>query len=791
MVMVQISYNPYTVRTDLLINGKKMNEEVSPLSFINGRRLQEWIEPRENWAGIFKALRTSVGDSQITIEFTGTSGDFQDVVYAKDNFGTQCFDKIELIHKNKETAKNADPYSKMNKLKELYQELQNGPVEEFKTPDIQKNFETAMNSEFKIVVIAPMSSGKSTLINAIIGRDMLPAVNQATTAVITEIKDNDNLQDFIVNADDKYGNNVVENQKATKDLISELNYRKDPKDPEGKEALIHLVKLEGPIPGLPSDVLSTVFVDTPGGNNSQNREHETMMDEAINDENKSLILYVFNGAQLGTNDSNIILRKIANAMKNSTNGKQSRDRFLFVANRMDEYDTEKEKYEDVIENTILMQLENNGIENPNLFLASAQTAKLIRMAENGEVLSETEEENLEMLVRRFNRDERMLPKYASLPSSVKEELVKNAKQYAEIGKKAENRKEAVENKYKAAEINSGIPAIELAIKEYLEKYAIAIKIKTVHDTFMKKVIERNMINNCEAEWAKSQESFDIIKAEIGRKQNEYDHSKKQQEFKEKVDIIELATDYIVHERAEITKKITELALNVPEEIKRCEADYIWEEFRSDILKIGEEGQVAIDNAFNNGVRKSCKQVVEEYAQYIQELNDDGTFNIGNYDIKKTKRFEMFNLKTISELLDEQYKINKNVDVGLKWEKKKGILAIFARFFNMWGWKEKTKKENQEFVKLKLLIQDQITELQHSFDTEINKEIQDTQKEVTELKNFTKNKLIGLDEMVKEQLDEINELLVSQEELEKKVAANAEKAKWIEDFMKKVDDLLTV
>lgn len=797
MVKVQISYNPYTVKTDLLINGKKMNEEVSPLSFINGRRLQEWIEPRENWAGIFKVLRTSVGDSQITIEFTGTSGDFQDVVYAKDNFGTQCFDKIELIHKNKETAKNADPYSKMNKLKELYQELQNGPIEEFKTPDIQKNFETAMNSEFKIVVVAPISSGKSTLINAIIGRDMLPAVNQATTAVITEIKDNDNLQDFIVNADDKYGNNVVENQKATKDLISELNYRKDPKDPKGKEALIHLVKLEGPIPGLPSDVLSTVFVDTPGGNNSQNKEHELMMDEAINDENKSLILYVFNGAQLGTNDSNIILKKIANAMKNSTNGKQSRDRFLFVANRMDEFDTEKEKYEDVIENTILMQLENNGIENPNLFLASAQTAKLIRMAENGEVLSETEEENLEMLVRRFNRDERMLPKYASLPSSVKEEIVKNAKQYAEIGKKAENGKEAVENKYKAAEINSGIPAIELAIKEYLEKYAIAIKIKTAHDTFMKKVIERNMVNNCEAEWAKSQESFDAIKEELQQKQEKYDYSKKQEEFRDKVEHIELDTQFIENEKAIIIQKIDKLGRDGDDEIELEKADYYLEKFRQDVFSIGEEAKEVLDNAFNNGVLAVCQIIIQEYSQYIQELNQDGVFNVGNYDMRQTEVYENFNLKKVDDLLGEQYKDTKDVLTGQRREKVKGLRAGIARLFGkekafgVEAYKTINIYTKKEFVNIKKLKQDQITEIQHSFDKEIKENIEYTEEKVGDLKKLTMDKLNGLSIMVKEQLDEINELLVSQEELEKKVAANAEKAKWIEDFMKKVDDLLTV
>lgn len=492
MVNVQINYNPYTVKTDLRLNGRAIEDKVSPLIYVSNKRLQEWIEPKGSWQGIFRTLRASTGESQITIEFTGTFSDFEDLAYAKDKFGAECFDTIELIHKNKETAKDADPYQKMLKLRDLYQKLQDGPVEEFKTPDIQKNFHTAINSDFRIVIVAPMSSGKSTLINSIIGRDMLPAVNQATTAVITEIRDNDHFEDFLVNADDKYGNKVAQNKKASKKLISELNYMKDPNDPEGKDALIHLVRLEGPIPNLPSDVLNTVFVDTPGGNNSQNDEHEAMMDEAITDENKSLILYVFNGAQLGTNDSNIILQKIANSMRNSSNGKQSRDRFLFVANRMDEFDVSEEPYEEVIENTILPQLASNGITEPNLFLASAQTAKLIRMVENGEELSETEEEDMEKLVKRFNRQTRMLPKYASLNLSDKERLIESAERYALAGKEADSMKEAERNKHKAAEINSGIPAIEMAIKEYLEKYAIAIKIKTVHDTFMKKVIERNI-----------------------------------------------------------------------------------------------------------------------------------------------------------------------------------------------------------------------------------------------------------------------------------------------------------
>lgn len=790
MVNVQISYNPYTVKTEVIINGKAIEEKVSPLTYVINKRLQEWIEPKGSWPGIFKALRTSSGESQISIEFTGTFSDFEDLAYAKDKFGEECFSSIELIHKNKETARDADPYQKMLKLKELYQQLQDGPIDEFKTPDIQRNFDTAINSDFRIVIVAPMSSGKSTLINSIIGRDMLPAVNQATTAVITEIKDNDQFEDFLVNADDKYGNNVVRNKKATKDVISELNYKKDPNDPEGKDALIHLVKLEGPIPNLPSDVLSTVFVDTPGGNNSQNDEHEEMMDEAINDENKSLILYVFNGAQLGTNDSNIILQKIANAMQNSTNGKQSRDRFLFVANRMDEFDVSQEPYEEVISNTILPQLAANGITEPNLFLTSAQTAKLVRMVMNGEELSETEEEDLDKLVKRFNRPTRMLPKYASLNSSAKEKLIESAEKYAAAGKEAESIKEAEKNKNKAAEINSGIPAIEMAIREYLEKYAIAIKIKTVHDTFMKKVIERNMVNNCEAEWAESQESFEAVKKELQEKKDKCDHSEKLQEFRDKVDAIKLDMNPIEAEQKKVVDKIQKLSKSAKDKVKIEEADYILSLFKHNLEAIGKDAQVALDNALNNGVRKSCQNIIDEYAEYIRELDADGTFNIGSYNIKQTKGFDAFNLEKPEDMLQDKYLKTEKVKVGEQTDKKKGFFAAIARIFGG-GYETVGVYEDQTFVNVKQLVEDQLTEVQHAFDKEIEGAIKDTKKKVESLKSSTMTKLEGLDKLIEELVDEIDKMLVSQEELQKKVKANAEKAEWIKDFIKQVDDLLTV
>ncbi len=793
MMNVQITYNPYTVKTEILIKGKEIEDRFSPLMYVNNKRLQEWIEPKGSWPGIFKALRTSTGETEIEIDFIGTFGDFDDLNYAKEKYG-DCFDSIRLNHKNKNTAKDADPYEKMKQLKALYQELQDGPIEEFKSEDIKENFEAAVNSDFRIVIVAPMSSGKSTLINALLGRDLLPAVNQATTAVITEIRDNDDMPDFVVNAKDKHGKSVAENKRATKEVISELNYMKDPDDPEGKDALIHLIQIEGPVPNLPSNVLNTVFVDTPGGNNSQNDEHEAMMDEAIGDENKSLILYVFNGAQLGTNDSNIILQKIANAMQNSTNGKQSRDRFLFVANRMDEFDVSKEPYGDVIQKTILPQLESNGIIEPNLFLASAQTAKLIRMSKNGEELSEKEEEDIETFIKRFNRPTRVLSEYASLDSISKAELIEEAKNNAEKAKSTDSAKEAEKCRMRAAELNSGIPAIEVAIKTYLEKYALAIKIKNAHDAFMKKVNERNMIANCESEWAKSEASFKKVKKELKEKRDKCDHSEKLQEFRDKVDGIVLDTKGVKAEQARITRKINKLTEGAKDKVLKDEADYILSLFRSNLQDIGEEAQVALDNALNNGVRKSCQDLIDEYSDYVRELDSEGFFKVGSFDVKKTNKFDFFDIARPEDLLeDEKYIESKRVKVGERTVKKSGVGGFLARLFTfgIFGYETVNEYEDREYVKLKSLIQDQVTEIQHSFDKEMKDAISDTEKKVDKLKALTKSKLEGLDQLVKDLIDEIDKMLVSQDELQKKVQENSDKTKWMKEFVDKVENLLAV
>ena len=796
-VSVEIKYNPYLVKTEVFVNGKEIDSN-SSLKYVCDRRLQEWIEPKGRWKGIFKELRNALGESEINIDFIGTSSDFQDLHYAANHYG-ECFSYYALNHKNKEEAKHNSPYEKMKELKSLYKELQEGPIEEFKTADIQANFENAVNSDFKIVVVAPISSGKSTLINSIISRDLLPAMKQATTAVITEIKDNDNLDSFFVSAEDKSGNIIVEKEPATKELISRLNSLKEPyeeaneeelNDDDQKKALLRKIMIEGPIPNLSSEQLSTVFVDTPGGNNANNTEHEEMMDKAINDEKKSLILYIFIGEQIGTHDSNAILKKIANAMKNSANGKQSRDRFLFVANCMDEYDLENDSYDNTIKD-ILDELAKFGIVEPNLFLVSAKTARLIRMIRNNERLTESEEIDIDSLLKKLNRNNRMLQRYASISVQERERQLQESQKYTEM--EPDYKKRSDELKYQIAELNSGIPALEYAISEYLEKYALAMKIKDAHDAFMKKVIERNMIDNCEKEWATSKEEFESAKKELEAKREKFKQNNKLKEFREKVEGIKLDKEPVRREKAKVVDKMNALVKSAPDKVKKTEATYLLQRFKRELEEIGNNAQIELNNALKNGVIKACQDIIDEYTVYIEQMRKDGYFNIGNFDMKKTAVFSKFEVKKPEDMIRQgNYTTTEREVVGSHKEKKRGLIGFIHRVFGSErGYITEYDYGNVEYISLKDLFTDQITDIQHSLDKHINLLTKDTEEAVTQYKRDTMTKLKDLDQMVNSLMEEIEKLLKNQDDLSRKVKDNEKKTEWIKGFVKRVENLLMV
>ena len=421
------------------------------------------------------------------------------------------------------------------------------------------------------------------------------------------------------------------------------------------------------------------------------------------------------------------------------------------------------------------------------------------MAQRGDELTEKEEEDIEAFVKRFNRKSRMLSKYASLNSEQKDKLNNKAENYMQQAEESDSIKTAQKYKYRAAEINSGIPAIEEAINEYLSKYAISIKIKTVHDAFMKKVNERNMVNNCEAEWAASKEKFDEIKKEIEEKRAKCNHEQKLLEFRNKIAEIQLDVSILNDVRNNVLLKINEIRDKYQkDQVPKKEAESIVRDFISNIEGIEKYAKDEIGNAVNNTIVKSCQSILEEYKEYIKELNNEGLLNIGSFDIQQTTLFNSYDINSVGDLINNSSYINtKREKTGEKTFENSGIRAGIARFFGVSVFLGKAAYrtidvyEDKEYVKIMDLITDQISENEFSFKKQVNQIIKISQNQVEDIKDATLEKLKYLDRLVIEMFDEIDKMTESQEELSKRVRANAEKTRWIKDFVIKVEGLLTV
>ena len=194
----------------------------------------------------------------------------------------------------------------------------------------------------------------------------MPSKNEACTATIARIKDVDGAYGFNVKCLDENENIVVEEVKnVSADTMSSFNENES----------VSYIDVEGYIPFVESHNIQLVLFDTHGPN-TRDHKHREKIYSLINESNH-LILYVFDAINFPMDNDFKLFKEIAGAMK--AGGKQSMDRFIFVVNKIDAFDLDegdsiKQAYEDVIS-----YLKSFGIENPNIYLASARLAKLMRM----------------------------------------------------------------------------------------------------------------------------------------------------------------------------------------------------------------------------------------------------------------------------------------------------------------------------------------------------------------------------------------------------------------------------
>lgn len=300
---------------------------------------------------------------------------------------------------------------------------------------------------FDIAICATMSAGKSTLVNALLGCDILPSMNEATTAKITSVYDKDGLGQVVGYRQTKSGKEFSCNLDGK--ALKEWNFSSETKR----------IYLRGDLDGIKNTSKYAVAVhDTPGANNSQDQTHHNMTIEFLEKEKLDALIYVVNYEQLLTTDEYCLLKEIHEIIK---------DRgipVLFVVNKVDSYDKSKENFEDAV-NSLKATVRDMGYNNFSIIPVAARPARLFKMALGGKSgdFTEGECDVFDILINKFT-------KRMDINSMATSPVAKNA---ADVyGKNQGDCVIVDEKKYsvvtlREALVNTGLLGIEAAIENML------------------------------------------------------------------------------------------------------------------------------------------------------------------------------------------------------------------------------------------------------------------------------------------------------------------------------------
>lgn len=226
----------------------------------------------------------------------------------------------------------------------------------------------------RIIVTGNMSSGKSTLINALVGKPLLRSAQEACTGSVCYIY-NKPFEDGRVHlAGPEFS------LDASDEVLRSFVWKKD----------IHIAayfREQRPSGGV-------CIIDTPGVNFALNTGHGNAARKALAQKKYDTVLYLFDGGKLGTEAEFYHLKWVAQNVPH--------DRIIFVVNKMDDFRVADDDIAASIQK-LQNDLSSCGFENPLVHPVSAYFALLLKMKMAGAQLDEDEEDEFVRLQKKYRR----------------------------------------------------------------------------------------------------------------------------------------------------------------------------------------------------------------------------------------------------------------------------------------------------------------------------------------------------------------------------------------------------
>ena len=226
---------------------------------------------------------------------------------------------------------------------------------------------------YSVAVVATMSAGKSTLLNAMIGRSLLPTSCLACTSSIFSIVDVDGASDFEVRSNARGRAKWI---RADKPILAAMN-----------SSARSTIELRGDLPGIANFRRGNVrvrFIDTPGPNNFEDTEHSSILQRALAKCDYTALIFLLDASSLHVTDELATL----NQVKEFLNRKHGKIDVVFVLNRMDaafEEDDCGKSLTEILENAKRFLTNRAQFSNPIVIPTWASLSLRLRRILNGVV----------------------------------------------------------------------------------------------------------------------------------------------------------------------------------------------------------------------------------------------------------------------------------------------------------------------------------------------------------------------------------------------------------------------
>ena len=692
MKKIEISYNPYKMKTRMKIDGVDVcqSSDYSDIKkFIEqGTPLQTWIEPITylGWDGFVNEISDPENNDEVGIIFSGRKIDFQDLQRAIEEQNAKRSERTRVRY-HYEHKKVLDDKKLSQNIEEVVHELKSDrfrALVEQRTAtdlneryrDLDKNYKAAKENEFLIVFAGVYSSGKSTLLNALMRHDILPTSNDTCTSKNCKIKHNPSLGSKVaLTCYDEDKNIIGERQIFESDTECAEEFLKisplKETDIQEQYARVSTLELELDLSHLypesvSADKFRIVLIDTPGMDSAQSSEnginrHADIALEAISDDSKPMILLCVGATGYENKSIGEFMSKIIEQSKQEESG--FNDRFLFLMNKCDdikykrrngesaentkkrfaEYLTDTKRWGIGTDEKDLQQIAEDASNFvPRIFMTTARVAYAIQKRAF-EYNKEDDDEEIEDLYEDYNefktkvcnrKSNFLLSQYCDIPNYRKSEI---ATEFEDALEK--------DNEVRATELQCGVVSVEYAIRDYIERYAYPIKVRALLETFEAILDDVNSFTNgILAELKKA-------KMELGEKSGEREEvGRRKKSTEEKIAALEEAQVAINERLADLDKiqfdspRLFKVIGEFTKELYANEDAKYFRKYAYNRVNTGQmsRGQVEAD------ITSRVNRIKNIYAEKLNKTNEELELMKKEYDIQLSKIFEVVK-STVAEL----------------------------------------------------------------------------------------------------------------------------------------------